>query len=221
MAVRFPIFLVSMVMHAWLVPLTLSASLPIVDPGLFVIQGVETCGLGSGYCLLSNSCLVDADFQPDIEGGHCAGLRNAFTPVAEFICCRFEPPPTTVIPEDEESTESSTDETTVVQQSSSEASHRDESSENSQETSTTTSTTNVVTSEKAASAPSTTRRLSLPFDVFSKTNQLLHNIQHLLEGGRMRPSVAAQKEGHGEGLYNDKSIVQLILLGLNETIGSG
>ena len=100
-----------------------------------MIQGVETCGLGSGYCLLSNSCLVDADFQPDIEGGHCAGLRNAFTPVAEFICCRFEPPPTTVIPEDEESTESSTDETTVVQQSSSEASHRDESSENSQVTS--------------------------------------------------------------------------------------
>jgi hypothetical protein len=37
----------------------------------------------------------------------------------------------------------------------------------------------------------------------------------------MRPSVAAQKEGHGEGIYNDKSIVQLILLGLNETIGTG
>lgn len=98
-----------------------------------MIQGVETCGLGGGYCLLSNSCLVDADFQPDIEGGHCAGLRNAFTPVAEFVCCRFEPPPTTIIPEENESTESSTDETT--QQSSSEASHPDESSQNSQVTS--------------------------------------------------------------------------------------
>ena len=98
-------------------------------PGLFVIQGVATCGLGEGYCLLSNSCLVDADFQPDLDG-HCAGLRHAFTPVAEFVCCRFEPPPTMIVPDEEDSTSNNTDETT--QQSSSEESHRDESSHNSQ-----------------------------------------------------------------------------------------
>ena len=64
-------------------------------PGLFVIQGVSTCGLGVGYCLLSNSCLVDTDFESDTNGGHCDGLKHAFNPNADFVCCQYIPPVTT------------------------------------------------------------------------------------------------------------------------------
>ena len=63
--------------------------------GLFVIQGVETCGQGKGYCLLSHACTVDADFENDIDGGHCQGLKHAFNPKADFLCCAFKPPLTT------------------------------------------------------------------------------------------------------------------------------
>ncbi|XP_059351519.1 uncharacterized protein LOC130692482 isoform X2 [Daphnia carinata] len=73
-------------------------SLPHVNPGLFVIQGVSTCGHGDGYCLLSNSCLVDTDFEGDIEGGHCDGLKHAFNPHADFVCCKYMPAPTTLTP---------------------------------------------------------------------------------------------------------------------------
>lgn len=66
--------------------------------GLFVIQGVSTCGHGDGYCLLSNSCLVDTDFEGDIEGGHCDGLKHAFNPHADFVCCKYMPAPTTLTP---------------------------------------------------------------------------------------------------------------------------
>lgn len=66
--------------------------------GLFVIQGVSTCGSGDGYCLLSNSCLVDTDFEGDTEGGHCDGLKHAFNPQAEFVCCKYMPAPTTLTP---------------------------------------------------------------------------------------------------------------------------
>ncbi|XP_066938171.1 uncharacterized protein [Macrobrachium rosenbergii] len=81
-----------------------AVSKPIVDPGLFVIQGVSSCINGTGYCMLGNNCSVDVDFLPDLGGGHCKGLRDAFTPKIDFICCRYNPlgkatskPPTTTI----------------------------------------------------------------------------------------------------------------------------
>ncbi|KAK8401029.1 hypothetical protein O3P69_002659 [Scylla paramamosain] len=64
---------------------------PIVDPGLFVIQGVSSCRDGDGYCMLGANCSVDVDFLPDDEGGNCAGLREAFTPKIDFSCCRYNP----------------------------------------------------------------------------------------------------------------------------------
>lgn len=61
--------------------------------GLFVIQGVSTCGNGRGYCLLSDRCGVDVDFEDDVDGGHCDGLsRHGFTPAVYFLCCRFRQP---------------------------------------------------------------------------------------------------------------------------------
>nr|CAD7194727.1 unnamed protein product [Timema douglasi] len=57
--------------------------------GLFVIMGVGSCGSGTGYCLLGIDCTMDKDFLPDDDGGHCDGLRSAFTPSANFICCRY------------------------------------------------------------------------------------------------------------------------------------
>ncbi|PSN55481.1 hypothetical protein C0J52_02601 [Blattella germanica] len=75
---------------AWLLQMSLLCnSLPIVDPGLFVIMGVRSCRSGAGYCLLGLDCTLDEDFLPDDEGGHCDGLRSAFTPSAHFICCRY------------------------------------------------------------------------------------------------------------------------------------
>ncbi|KAE8745571.1 hypothetical protein FOCC_FOCC007682, partial [Frankliniella occidentalis] len=65
------------------------SSLPIVDPGLFVILGVRTCGGGGGYCLLGSDCTLDRDFAADDAGGHCEGLRAAFTPAAHFSCCKY------------------------------------------------------------------------------------------------------------------------------------
>ncbi|XP_063242675.1 uncharacterized protein LOC134542401 isoform X2 [Bacillus rossius redtenbacheri] len=73
--------------------------LPIVDPGLFVIMGVRTCGMGRGYCLLGGDCTLDEDFLPDVDGGHCDGLRSAFTPSAHFICCRYSNGSITAEPE--------------------------------------------------------------------------------------------------------------------------
>lgn len=63
-----------------------------------MIQGVSTCGLGGGYCLLSNSCLVDSDFESDTDGGHCEGLKHAFNPNADFVCCKYLAPSTTITP---------------------------------------------------------------------------------------------------------------------------
>ncbi|XP_054284604.1 uncharacterized protein LOC129001348 [Macrosteles quadrilineatus] len=74
----------------WL-PFTLAAPkiFPLVDPGLFVISGVKTCGGGGGYCLLGLDCTLDEDFLPDTGvGQHCEGLKSAFTPSAHFVCCR-------------------------------------------------------------------------------------------------------------------------------------
>ncbi|XP_069701094.1 mucin-22-like isoform X2 [Periplaneta americana] len=34
-------------------------------------------------------CTLDEDFLPDDQGGHCEGLKSAFTPRAHFICCRY------------------------------------------------------------------------------------------------------------------------------------
>ncbi|KAK7075791.1 hypothetical protein SK128_026414, partial [Halocaridina rubra] len=71
---------------------------------LFVIQGVTTCINGTGYCMLGKNCSVDVDFLPDVTGGHCLGLRDAFTPKIDFVCCKYNPfgkvtsdPPTTTI----------------------------------------------------------------------------------------------------------------------------
>ena len=69
-----------------------------IPTGLFVIQGVSSCGNSDGYCLLSNSCLVDTDFESDTDGGHCDGLKHAFNPHADFVCCKYMPPATTVAP---------------------------------------------------------------------------------------------------------------------------
>jgi hypothetical protein len=57
--------------------------------GLFVILGVGTCREGAGYCLLGADCTLDHDFSPDDTGGHCNGLRSAFTPAANFVCCKY------------------------------------------------------------------------------------------------------------------------------------
>ncbi|VVC28284.1 Peptidase S1, PA clan,Serine proteases, trypsin domain [Cinara cedri] len=69
-----------------------SMNLPLVDPGLFVISGVKTCGDNSGYCLLGSDCTADDDFLPD-PLGNCDGLKRAFTPSAPFVCCKFNKKP--------------------------------------------------------------------------------------------------------------------------------
>ncbi|PNF34696.1 hypothetical protein B7P43_G05480 [Cryptotermes secundus] len=79
--------------------LQLANCLPIVDPGLFVIMGVRSCRAGTGYCLLGLDCTLDEDFLPDDQGGHCDGLRSAFTPSAHFICCRYNAANRTIPPE--------------------------------------------------------------------------------------------------------------------------
>ncbi|KAL5234652.1 hypothetical protein ACI65C_002062 [Semiaphis heraclei] len=65
-----------------------SMNMPLVDPGLFVISGVKTCGNTLGYCLLGSDCTMDDDFLPD-STGNCDGLKRAFTPSAPFTCCKF------------------------------------------------------------------------------------------------------------------------------------
>jgi hypothetical protein len=62
-------------------------------------MGVRSCRAGTGYCLLGLDCTLDEDFLPDDEGGHCDGLRSAFTPSAHFICCRYNPANGTVLAE--------------------------------------------------------------------------------------------------------------------------
>lgn len=64
--------------------------------GLFVIQGVSTCGQGLGYCFLSDSCLVDTNFDIDLSG-HCDGLKRAFNPNTNFVCCQTAKEETTII----------------------------------------------------------------------------------------------------------------------------
>lgn len=54
-----------------------------------MILGVSTCRDGTGYCLLGSDCTLDHDFSPDDTGGHCNGLRAAFTPAANFVCCKY------------------------------------------------------------------------------------------------------------------------------------
>ena len=63
-----------------------------------MIKGVSTCGSGNGYCLLSNSCLVDSDFEADTDNGHCDGLKHAFNPNANFVCCKQINPTSTSKP---------------------------------------------------------------------------------------------------------------------------
>lgn len=70
-----------------------------MSSGLFVIMGVRSCRAGAGYCLLGTDCTLDEDFLPDDQGGHCDGLRSAFTPSAHFICCRYNAANRTISPE--------------------------------------------------------------------------------------------------------------------------
>ena len=70
-----------------------------MSSGLFVIMGVRSCRAGAGYCLLGLDCTLDEDFLPDDQGGHCDGLRSAFTPSAHFICCRYNAANRTISPD--------------------------------------------------------------------------------------------------------------------------
>ncbi|XP_018013576.1 uncharacterized protein LOC108670617 [Hyalella azteca] len=78
-------------MSSMLMLLTLlqAAAMPVVDPGVFVIQGVETCGEGEGYCMLGEDCSADVDFLPADPSQHCKGLKDGFTPTVSFSCCVF------------------------------------------------------------------------------------------------------------------------------------
>lgn len=67
----------------------LALALPIVDPGVFVIQGIESCVDGEGYCMLGMDCTADIDFMAAESGQHCDGLVDAFTPSVQFTCCRY------------------------------------------------------------------------------------------------------------------------------------
>jgi len=64
-----------------------SNPMPRINRGLFVIQGVATCDQGKGYCLLSQSCSVDAEFETGAAGDHCEGLKHGFDPNPGFVCC--------------------------------------------------------------------------------------------------------------------------------------
>lgn len=63
-----------------------------------MILGVRTCGGGGGYCLLGTDCTLDRDFAADDVGGHCDGLRFAFTPAAHFSCCKYVERSNTTLP---------------------------------------------------------------------------------------------------------------------------
>ncbi|XP_050421340.1 uncharacterized protein LOC126833825 [Adelges cooleyi] len=89
--------LVLLKMMCLVTSLPASMSMPLVDPGLFVISGVKTCGNNSGYCLLGPDCTTDDDFLPD-STGHCEGLKRAFTPSASFSCCKFNNRTTVAVP---------------------------------------------------------------------------------------------------------------------------
>ncbi|XP_015375317.1 PREDICTED: uncharacterized protein LOC107169890 [Diuraphis noxia] len=80
------LFLITIICIATSLPA--SMNMPLVDPGLFVISGVKTCGNTLGYCLLGSDCTMDDDFLPD-STGNCDGLKRAFTPSAPFTCCKF------------------------------------------------------------------------------------------------------------------------------------
>jgi len=70
-----------------------AGSLPSLNRGSYVIHGVDTCGQGEGYCVLSTSCTEDLEaFEGD---HHCEGLKHA------FVCCKA---PATTKPEDTETT---------------------------------------------------------------------------------------------------------------------
>ena len=64
---------------------------PTVDPGVFVLTHVGSCRSGKGYCVLGYNCEVDKDFVNDDLGGNCDGLKAAFSPRANFVCCRENP----------------------------------------------------------------------------------------------------------------------------------
>jgi len=65
-----------------------SSALPVVDQGVFILQGISSCLNGTGYCILGNACTADIDFIR-ADTGHCDGLDSAFTPSVKFSCCRY------------------------------------------------------------------------------------------------------------------------------------
>lgn len=67
---------------------------------------MSTCGNGSGYCLLSDSCSIVQSFESDTEGGHCNGMKDEANPQADFVCCKYLDAAnvaTTISPQEEES----------------------------------------------------------------------------------------------------------------------
>jgi len=63
--------------------------LPVVDPGVFIIQGISSCANGTGYCMMGTDCTSDIDFMASTPGQHCDGLAEAFNPPVTFSCCQF------------------------------------------------------------------------------------------------------------------------------------
>lgn len=75
------------------------------------------------------------------------------------------------------------------------------------------------TSTSTSATSSVAKKTVSPFNIVANTNKILNGIQNLIYGGRMRPSAAMQKYGGGSIASNDKSMVNLIVMGLklNET----
>ncbi len=81
------LFLLLLLLSVSLAPLSLGSRYslgPTVDPGVFVLTHVGSCRRGKGYCVLGFSCGVDKDFAADDLGGHCDGLRTAFSPETRY-----------------------------------------------------------------------------------------------------------------------------------------
>jgi len=80
------LFLTLVLFHSLMVTLL---ALPVVDPGVFIIQGISSCANSSGYCMMGADCTSDIDFMPAPKGQHCDGLADAFSPAVAFSCCEF------------------------------------------------------------------------------------------------------------------------------------
>jgi len=179
---------------------------PRIDPGLFVIQGVSTCGNGRGYCLLSDRCGVDVDFEDDVDGGHCDGLsRHGFTPAVYFLCCRFRQPSSldTVPPEGDGDSDEEVTTTAAT-------------------TTTTTTAATTTTTTEATTTGSVKDAWLRPDAVLNIVSQAVANTNKLLDsmttndddGARLSPLFFTSDESLG-GQSNDKDLLKVILNGMN------